>query len=47
MYGRKFTGPARAAFVLATDGTVLAVVPKVDTADHARQLREVVKELKR
>lgn len=46
MYGRKFTGPARAAFVLARDGTVLAVIPKVDTADHAGQLREVLKGLK-
>ncbi len=47
MYGRKFTGPARAAFVLAPDGTVLAVIPKVDTADHAGQLWEVVKKLRR
>lgn len=42
MYGRKFTGPARAAYVLGRDGTVLAVVPKVDTADHAAQLRAVL-----
>ncbi len=42
MYGRSFTGPARAAFVLARDGTVLAVVPKVDTADHAAQLLQVI-----
>ena len=42
MYGRSFTGPARAAYVLDRDGTVLAVVPKVDTADHAAQLREVL-----
>lgn len=45
MYGREFTGPARAAFVLAEDGTVLAVVEKVDTADHAAQLRAVIKSL--
>ena len=42
MYGRSFTGPARAAFVLARDGTVLAVAPKVDTADHAAQLRALL-----
>ena len=42
MYGRKFTGPARAAYVLEADGRVLAVVPKVDTADHAAQLRAVI-----
>ena len=46
MYGRKFTGPARAAYVLARDGTVLAVVEKVDTADHAAQLRAVLAGLK-
>ena len=42
MYGRSFTGPARAAFVLGRDGTVLAVAPKVDTADHAAQLRALL-----
>ncbi len=45
MYGRKFIGPARAAFVLDCDGTVLAVADKVDTADHAAQLRELIKKL--
>ena len=38
MYGRAFTGPARAAFVVATDGRVLAVLPKVEPARHAAQL---------
>ena len=46
MYGRKFRGPARAAYVLDRDGTVLAVVEKVDTADHAAQLRKVLAALK-
>lgn len=46
MYGRSFTGPARAAFVLDRDGTVLAVVPKVDTAEHAAQLRALLATLK-
>ena len=46
MYGRKFTGPARAAYVLARDGTVLAVAEKVDTADHAGQLRALLATLK-
>lgn len=45
MYGRQFTGPARAAFVLEPDGTVLAVAEKVDTASHATQLRELIKSL--
>ena len=42
MYGQTYHGPARAAFVLAKDGTVLAVAEKVDTADHAAQLRALI-----
>ena len=42
MYGRTFEGPARAAFVLGTDGTVLAVAEKVDTKDHAAQLHALL-----
>lgn len=45
MYGRSFIGPARAAFVLERDGTVLAVLEKVDTADHAAQIRALFKSL--
>lgn len=39
MYGRTFFGPQRAAYVLDRDGTVLAIVEKVDPANHAAQLR--------
>jgi thioredoxin-dependent peroxiredoxin len=46
MYGRTYEGPARAAYVVGTDGTVLAVIEKVDTKDHAGQLAEVLAELK-
>lgn len=42
MYGRSYLGPARAAFVLDPDGTVLAVAEKVDTADHAGQLLTLI-----
>lgn len=42
MYGKTYEGPARAAFVIATDGTVLAVIEKVDTKDHAAQLKAVL-----
>src|SRR5690606_11429348 len=42
---RTYSGPARAAFVLATDGRVLAVVPKVDTKDHAAQLHAALAKL--
>jgi peroxiredoxin Q/BCP len=46
MYGRKFRGPARAAYVIDRDGTVLAVVEKVDTAAHAEQLQAVLAALR-
>jgi peroxiredoxin Q/BCP len=46
MYGKKYFGPARAAFVLEKDGTVLAVAEKVDTADHAAQLKALIAGLK-
>jgi len=42
MYGRTFLGPARAAFVVEKDGTVLAIAAKVDPADHAAQLRALI-----
>lgn len=46
MYGRKYSGPARAAYVIDTDGTVLAVIEKVDTKDHAAQLMAVLSTFK-
>lgn len=42
MYGKTYQGPARASVVLDEDGTVLAVAEKVDTADHAAQLRALI-----
>ena len=43
MYGRTFFGPARAAYLLAPDGTVLAVVPKVEAATHAEQVLDMIR----
>jgi thioredoxin-dependent peroxiredoxin len=45
MYGKTYEGPARAAYVIGKDGTVLAVVEKVDTKDHAAQLKAVLASL--
>ncbi len=42
MYGRTFVGPTRAAYVLSPDGTVLAVAPKVDAENHAKQIMELI-----
>ncbi len=46
MYGRKFTGPSRSAYVIDTDGKVLAIAEKVDTKAHAEQLKGLLAELK-
>ncbi len=45
MYGKTFEGLARAAYVIDTDGTVLAVVEKVDAGNHAAQLKAVLASL--
>lgn len=42
MYGRTFVGPARSAYVLEADGTVRAVVTKVEPTEHAAQLRHAI-----
>lgn len=42
LYGRKYRGPARAAFVIERDGTVAAVIEKVDTKNHAAEVRAVL-----
>ncbi len=45
MYGRKFTGPSRSAYVIDTDGKVLAIAEKVDTKAHAEQLKTLLSDL--
>ncbi|MEX0608012.1 MAG: redoxin domain-containing protein [Balneolaceae bacterium] len=46
MYGKKFEGPSRSAFVIDTDGTILAAIEKIDTKNHASELKELVESLK-
>ncbi len=45
MYGKTYLGPARSAFVVDKKGKVLAVIEKVDTKDHAKQVLETLKAL--
>lgn len=42
MYGKTYEGPARAAFYLDTDGTVLGVIEKADPKNHARELLDLI-----
>lgn len=46
MYGKAYQGPARAAYVLDRTGKVLAVLPKIDPANHAAELLALLKTLK-
>ncbi|MDX1591040.1 MAG: redoxin domain-containing protein [Balneolaceae bacterium] len=45
MYGKTFDAPSRSAFVIDTDGTVKAVIEKVDTKAHAEELKELIESL--
>ena len=46
MYGKTFTAPSRSAFVIDTDGTILASIEKIDTKAHAEELKALVNDLK-
>ena len=42
MYGKKYLGPARAAYLFGGDGQLIGLVPKVEAAEHGRQLLEAI-----
>lgn len=44
MYGKTFFGPSRSAYLIDPEGKVLGIVEKVNAAEHAEQLRELVKQ---
>jgi peroxiredoxin Q/BCP len=46
MYGKTFEAPSRSAFVIDSDGTILATIEKIDTKAHAEELKALVNELK-
>lgn len=46
MYGNTYEAPSRSAYVIDTDGTVLGMIEKVNTKDHATELKELVQTLK-
>ncbi|MCE2516972.1 MAG: peroxiredoxin [Alphaproteobacteria bacterium] len=45
MYGRTYMGITRATFLIASDGTVARVWPKVKVPGHAEEVLEAVKAL--
>jgi peroxiredoxin Q/BCP len=42
MYGKKYLGPARAAYLFGADGKLLGLIPKVEAAEHGKQLLEAI-----
>lgn len=45
MFGNEYEAPSRSAYVIDTDGTVKAIIEKVNTKDHASELKELIKNL--
>ncbi|PWN05574.1 peroxiredoxin [Rhodohalobacter mucosus] len=45
MYGKTYDAPSRSAFVIDTNGTVKAVIEKVNTKAHAEELKELIRSL--
>jgi peroxiredoxin Q/BCP len=45
MYGKTYDAPSRSAFIIEPDGTVKAVIEKVDTKAHAEELKELINSL--
>jgi peroxiredoxin Q/BCP len=46
MYGKKYLGPARAAYLFAADGKLIGLIPKVEAATHGQQLLATIAALK-
>ncbi|MGD8428469.1 MAG: redoxin domain-containing protein, partial [Balneolaceae bacterium] len=45
MYGKKYEAPSRSAYLIDTDGTVLGIIEKVNTKDHASELKDMIENL--
>jgi thioredoxin-dependent peroxiredoxin len=45
MYGKAFRGPLRSAWVLAPDGTIWAIIDRVEAKAHGEQVLAVLRDL--
>lgn len=45
MFGNTYEAPTRSAYVIDTDGTVLEIIEKVNTKDHAQELKELIENM--
>lgn len=43
MYGNTYEAPTRSAYIIKPDGTVMGIIEKVDTANHAEELKNLIK----
>jgi peroxiredoxin Q/BCP len=43
MFGKKYQAPSRSAYIIQPDGTVMAAIEKVDTKNHAQELKDLIK----
>lgn len=47
MFGNKFEAPTRSAYLIDTDGTVKSIIKKVNTKDHAAELKDMIRNLQK
>lgn len=47
MFGNKYEAPTRSAYLIDTDGTVKSIIEKVNTKDHAAELKDMIKNLQK
>lgn len=47
MFGNKYEAPARSAYLIDTDGTVKSIIKKVNTKDHAAELKDMIRNLQK
>lgn len=45
MFGNKYEAPSRSAYLIDTDGTVKDIIKKVNTKDHASELKDMIENL--
>lgn len=45
MFGNTYQAPTRSAYVIDTDGTVLGIIEKVDSKNHAEELKNLITNL--
>lgn len=47
MYGKKYFGPSRAAYLFDGSGKLVGLIPKVEAAAHGQQVLDAIKALKK